>query len=78
MSTSTANITEVRPSGVTHSSNEVSMHAVVLNVTVTDEHAALAALRDQVVPRVRNARIRRGVLGSARQGPWDGGGCVRV
>jgi hypothetical protein len=52
MSTSTANITDVRPSGVTHGSNEASMHAVVLNVTVTDADAAAAALRDQVVPQV--------------------------
>jgi hypothetical protein len=52
MSTSPANITEVRPRGVTHSSKEVSMHAVVLNVTVNDEDAARAALRDQVVPQV--------------------------
>jgi hypothetical protein len=52
MSTSTANIAEVRPSGVTHSSKEASMHAVVLNVTVTDADAAVAALRDQVVPQV--------------------------
>jgi hypothetical protein len=28
------------------------MHAVVLNVTVTDSDAAPAALRDQVVPQV--------------------------
>ena len=52
MSTSTANITEVRPSGVTHSSKEASMHAVILNVTVTDADAATDALRDQVVPQV--------------------------
>ena len=52
MSTSTANITEVRPSGVTHSSKEASMHAVVLNVTVNDPDAATAALRDEVVPQV--------------------------
>ena len=52
MSTSTANITEVRPSGVKHGSKEASMHAVVLNVTVTDADAATAALRDQVVPQV--------------------------
>ena len=52
MSTSTANITEVRPSGVTHSSKEASMHAVVLNVAVADADAAAAALRDQVVPQV--------------------------
>src|SRR5262249_12192481 len=52
MSTSTANVAEVRPSGVTHSSKEASMHAVVLNVTVTDADAAAAALRDQVVPQV--------------------------
>jgi hypothetical protein len=52
MSISPANITEVRPSGVTHGSKETSMHAVVLNVTVTDADAAAAALRDQVVPQV--------------------------
>ena len=52
MSTSTPNTTEVRRSGVKHGSQEVSMHAVVLNVTVTDAHAATAALRDQVVPQV--------------------------
>jgi hypothetical protein len=52
MSTSTPNITEVRPSGVKHGSKEASMHAVVLNVTVTDADAATAALRDQVVPQV--------------------------
>ena len=52
MSTSTANITEVRPSGVKHGSKEASMHAVVLNVTVTDADAAAAAVRDQVVPQV--------------------------
>ena len=52
MSTSTANITEVRPSGVTPGSKEASMHAVVLNVTVTEADAATAALRDQVVPQV--------------------------
>jgi hypothetical protein len=52
MSTSTANITEVRPRGVKHGSKEASMHAVVLNVTVTNADAAAAALRDQVVPEV--------------------------
>jgi hypothetical protein len=52
MSTSTPSIPEVRPSGVTHGSKEASMHAVVLNVTVTDADAATAALRDQVVPQV--------------------------
>jgi hypothetical protein len=52
MSTSTSNITEVRPSGVTQSSKEASMHAVVLNVTVTDVDAAAVALRDEVVPQV--------------------------
>jgi hypothetical protein len=52
MSASTANITEVRPSGAKHGSKEASMHAVVLNVTVTDADAAAAALRDQVVPQV--------------------------
>jgi hypothetical protein len=31
------------------------MHAVVLNVTVTDADAATAALRDQVVPQVSGA-----------------------
>jgi hypothetical protein len=52
MSTSTANIIEARPSRVTRSSKEASMHAVVLNVTVSDADAAAAALRDQVVPQV--------------------------
>jgi hypothetical protein len=52
MSTSTPNITEARPSGVKPDSKEASMHAVVLNVTVTDTDAATAALRDQVVPQV--------------------------
>ena len=52
MSTSSANITEVRPSRVKPGSQEVSMHAVVLNVTVTDADAAAAAVRDQVVPQV--------------------------
>lgn len=52
MSTSTANITEVRPGGVKHGSKEASIHAVVLNVRVTDADAAAAALRDQVVPQV--------------------------
>ena len=52
MSASTANITEVGTSGVTHGSREASIHAVVLNVTVTDADAAAAALRDQVVPQV--------------------------
>jgi hypothetical protein len=52
MSTSTASITEVRPSGVKPGSKEASMHAVVLNVTVTNADAAAAALRDQVVPQV--------------------------
>ena len=52
MSTSTANITEVRPSGITHGSKEASRHAVVLNVTVTDADAATAAVRDQVLPQV--------------------------
>jgi hypothetical protein len=52
MSGSTANITEVRPSGAMHSSKEASMHAVVLNVTVTDADVAAAALRDEVVPQV--------------------------
>jgi len=56
MSTSTASIAEVRPSGVTHSSKEASMHAVVLNVKVTDADAAAAALRDQVVPQVSGTR----------------------
>jgi hypothetical protein len=52
MSTSTANITEVRATGVTPGSKEASMHAVVLNVTVTEADAASTALRDQVVPQV--------------------------
>jgi hypothetical protein len=52
MSTSSATITDVRPSGVTHGSQEVSMHAVVLNVTVSDAYAAAAAVREQVVPQV--------------------------
>jgi hypothetical protein len=52
MSTSTPNITEDRPSSVKHSSKETPMHAVVLNVTVTDADAATAAVRDQVVPQV--------------------------
>ena len=52
MSTLTTNIPEARPSGVTHGSKEASMHAVVLNVTVTDADAAADALRDQVVPQV--------------------------
>jgi hypothetical protein len=52
MSISTPNITEVRPSGVKHGSKEASMHAVVLNVTVTNADAAAAALRDRVVPQV--------------------------
>jgi hypothetical protein len=52
MSTSTPNITEVRPSRVKHGSNEGSMHAVVLNVTVADADAAAAALRERVVPQV--------------------------
>ena len=52
MSTLTTNIPEARPSGVTHGSKEASMHAVVLNVTVTDADAATAAVRDQVVPQV--------------------------
>jgi len=52
MSTLTTNIPEARPSGVTHGSKEASMHAVVLNVTVTEADAATAALRDQVVPQV--------------------------
>jgi hypothetical protein len=51
MSASTAH-TEVRPSGIMQGSSEASMHAVVLNVTVTDADAAAAALRDQVVPQV--------------------------
>jgi hypothetical protein len=52
MSTPTANVTEVRPGGLTPSAKEASMHAVVLNVRVTDADAAAAALRDQVVPQV--------------------------
>jgi hypothetical protein len=52
MSTSTATSSEVRPSGVEHASKEASMHAVVLNVRVTNADAAAAALRDQVVPQV--------------------------
>jgi hypothetical protein len=52
MSTSTPDITEVRPGGVKHGSKEAPMHAVVLNVTVTDADAATAALLDQVVPQV--------------------------
>jgi hypothetical protein len=52
MSTSTPNITETRPSGITHGSKEASTYAVVLNVTVTDPYAATAAVRDQVVPQV--------------------------
>jgi hypothetical protein len=52
MSTATANITEVRPSGVKPGSKEASMHAVVLNVTVTDADGAAAALRNQVVPQI--------------------------
>jgi hypothetical protein len=34
------------------STTQASMHAVVLNVTVTDADTAAAALRDQVVPQV--------------------------
>jgi hypothetical protein len=52
MSTSTPNITEAPASGVEHGSKKASMHAVVLNVRVTDPDAATAALRDQVVPQV--------------------------
>jgi hypothetical protein len=52
MSTSTPNITEAGPTGIKPGSKEASMHAVVLNVTVTDADAATAALRDQVVPQV--------------------------
>ena len=52
MSTSTPNSTDVRPSTVNHGSKEAPMHAVVLNVTVTDADAATAAVRDQVVPQV--------------------------
>ena len=52
MSTSTPNITDARPSTVNHGSKEAPMHAVVLNVTVTDADAATAAVRDQVVPQV--------------------------
>jgi hypothetical protein len=52
MSTSTPKITEARPSSVKHGSKEASMHAVVLNVKVTDADAAAAAVRDQVVPQV--------------------------
>jgi hypothetical protein len=52
MSTSTPNITEDRPSSVKHGSKETPMHAVVLNVAVTDADAATAAVRDQVVPQV--------------------------
>jgi hypothetical protein len=52
MSTSTPNITEVRPSSVDNGSKEAQMHAVVLNVTVTDTDAAAAAVRDEVVPQV--------------------------
>jgi hypothetical protein len=52
MSTSTPNITEVRPGSVKHGLEQAAMHAVVLNVTVTNADAATAALRDQVVPQV--------------------------
>ena len=52
MSTSTPKITDARPSTVNHGSKEAPMHAVVLNVTVTDADAATAAVRDQVVPQV--------------------------
>ena len=52
MSTSTPNITDARPSTVNHGSKEAPMHAVVLNVTVTDADAATATVRDQVVPQV--------------------------
>jgi hypothetical protein len=52
MTTSTANATEIRPDGATPSPKEATMHAVVLNVTVSDPVAAATALRDQVVPRV--------------------------
>ena len=31
------------------------MHAVVVNVTVSDEQGSLAALREQVVPRISQA-----------------------
>ena len=31
------------------------MHAVVVNVTISDEHGSLAALRGQVVPRISEA-----------------------
>ena len=77
MSTSTPNITEVRPSGVNHRSQEASMHAVVLNVTVTDVDAAAAAVRAEVVPQVSGTPgIRRRILDSARRASRDGGGCV--
>ena len=52
MSTSTPNITEAGPTGIKPGSKEASMHAVILNVTVTDADAATDALRDQVVPQV--------------------------
>ena len=52
MSISTPNSTDVRPSTVNYGSKEAPMHAVVLNVTVTDADAATAALRDEVVPQV--------------------------
>ena len=45
MSTSTPKITDARPSTVNHGSKEAPMHAVVLNVTVTDADAAADALR---------------------------------
>jgi hypothetical protein len=52
MSTSTPNIAEPGLGGIEPGSKEASMHAVVLNVTVTDADAASAALRAQVVPEV--------------------------
>ena len=52
MSISPPNSTDVRPSTVNYGSKEAPMHAVVLNVTVTDADAATATVRDQVVPQV--------------------------
>ena len=52
MSTSTPNITEAGPTGIKPGSKDALMHAVLLNVTVTDADAAATALRAQVVPQV--------------------------
>ena len=44
------------------------MHAVLVHVTLSDPQGSEVALREQVVPRISGARLRRRLLDS--EGQW--------